>query len=76
MLYDVLLHSSAVLGNVTDELYCKVCSIPESADFLLSMQGEWLQKLLQLDLSGGEDVSYALDIRHSAVQVSAPKLAA
>lgn len=57
-------------------MYCKVCSFPESADLLLSLQGEWLQKLLQLDLSGGEDASYALDIRHSAVQVSAPKLAA
>ncbi|KAK7090839.1 UDP-glucose:glycoprotein glucosyltransferase 1-like isoform X2 [Littorina saxatilis] len=34
----------------------------------LGFKGEWLQKLLQLDLSGGEDSSYALDIRHSAVQ--------
>lgn len=57
-------------------MYCKVCSFPESADLHMSLQGEWLQKLLQLDLSGGEDASYALDIRHSAVQVSAPKLAA
>ncbi|KAK7477135.1 hypothetical protein BaRGS_00031621 [Batillaria attramentaria] len=34
----------------------------------LGFKGDKLQSLLQLDLSGGEDASYALDIRHSAMQ--------
>lgn len=34
----------------------------------LGFKGEWLQKLLQLDLSSGEASNYAVDIRHSAVQ--------
>ena len=29
-----------------------------------------MQKILQLDLKGGDELSYAVDIRHDAVQVS------
>lgn len=36
--------------------------------YSLGFKGESLQQLLQLDLSGGEDSGYAVDIRHSAVQ--------
>ncbi|XP_076453817.1 UDP-glucose:glycoprotein glucosyltransferase 1-like isoform X2 [Babylonia areolata] len=36
--------------------------------YSLGFKKESLQQLLQLDLSGGDDSSYAVDIRHSAVQ--------
>ncbi|KAL8598827.1 hypothetical protein ACOMHN_015406 [Nucella lapillus] len=36
--------------------------------YSLGFKGESLQQLLQQDLTGGEDSSYAVDIRHSAVQ--------
>ena len=41
---------------------------PVFIDNQFPFQGEMMQKMLQLDLKTGDDSSYAVDIRHTAVQ--------